>query len=299
MTPFATKLGKNCCIALAMTVLPFGALAANTVISSEWLSDRINDPTLVLLHVGEKKTYNKGHIPGAQRVDAHMDLSDPSSHSDDSLILELPSVARLTTTLEKWGISDDSTIVVYWSDDQVTPATRALFTLDWAGLGDQTFYLDGGLDAWKAADHEVASATMSPPRGSLTLSPRTELIVDAEWIQEHANEAGIALLDGRSRAFYDGVSKDRGKAGHIPGAASTPWTELVDRQLRLNDLISLRQSFDEAGVEPGDVVVAYCHIGQYATAVLLAARTLGHEVRLYDGAFQDWADRDLPVVSAN
>ena len=45
----------------------------------------------------------------------------------------------------------------------------------------------------------------------------------------------------------------------------------------------------------GDTVVAYCHIGQYATMVLLAAHTLGHDIRLYDGAFQDWAVRDLPV----
>jgi thiosulfate/3-mercaptopyruvate sulfurtransferase len=43
------------------------------------------------------------------------------------------------------------------------------------------------------------------------------------------------------------------------------------------------------------MVVAYCHIGQYATMALFAARTLGYEVKLYDGAFQDWAQRDLPV----
>jgi thiosulfate/3-mercaptopyruvate sulfurtransferase len=43
-------------------------------------------------------------------------------------------------------------------------------------------------------------------------------------------------------------------------------------------------------------VVAYCHIGQQATAVLFAARTLGHPVRLYDGSFEDWSRRtELPV----
>jgi thiosulfate/3-mercaptopyruvate sulfurtransferase len=65
----------------------------------------------------------------------------------------------------------------------------------------------------------------------------------------------------------------------------------------LKDQASLREIFSAAGVEPGDTVVAYCHIGQYATMVLFAARILGHEVRLYDGAFQDWAARDLPVTT--
>ena len=36
-------------------------------------------------------------------------------------------------------------------------------------------------------------------------------------------------------------------------------------------------------------MVAYCHVGQQATAVVLAARLLDIPVVLYDGAFQDWA----------
>jgi len=28
---------------------------------------------------------------------------------------------------------------------------------------------------------------------------------------------------------------------------------------------------------------------------MFAARSLGHEVLLYDGAWQDWASHDLPV----
>jgi thiosulfate/3-mercaptopyruvate sulfurtransferase len=47
--------------------------------------------------------------------------------------------------------------------------------------------------------------------------------------------------------------------------------------------------FARAGVKPGETIVAYCHVGQQATAVLFAARLLGHPVVLYDAAFQDWA----------
>jgi thiosulfate/3-mercaptopyruvate sulfurtransferase len=58
----------------------------------------------------------------------------------------------------------------------------------------------------------------------------------------------------------------------------------------------LMAMFNQAGVKPGDVVVAYCHIGQQASALLFAARLLGHEVRLFDGSMQEWArDTGRPV----
>ena len=57
----------------------------------------------------------------------------------------------------------------------------------------------------------------------------------------------------------------------------------------------MQKLFADAGVKPGDTVVAYCHIGQQATAVLLAARTLGFKVLLYDGSFEDWSRKDYPV----
>ena len=46
----------------------------------------------------------------------------------------------------------------------------------------------------------------------------------------------------------------------------------------------------------GETVVAYCHIGQQATAVIFGARLLGHLVLLYDGSFQDWATNNRGPV---
>ncbi|MFT3771643.1 MAG: rhodanese-like domain-containing protein [Minicystis sp.] len=55
--------------------------------------------------------------------------------------------------------------------------------------------------------------------------------------------------------------------------------------------------FAKAGVKPDDGVIGYCHVGQQATAMLFAARRLGHDVRLYDGSFEDWSlyHPDYPV----
>ena len=66
----------------------------------------------------------------------------------------------------------------------------------------------------------------------------------------------------------------------------------------LRGLDELRGVFRDAGVRESDTVVAYCHIGQFATVVLLAARQLGHDVLLYDGSINEWALNDLPVERA-
>ena len=120
-------------------------------------------------------------------------------------------------------------------------------------------------------------------------------------MQSKQGAAGIAIVDGRDKVFYDGVQSGGQRGGppvlgHIPGALSIPFADMFDDSTGLLwPADKLAGIFTQAGVKPGDEVVAYCHIGQQATAVLFAARTLGHKVRLYDGSMNDWSLRGLPV----
>ena len=73
----------------------------------------------------------------------------------------------------------------------------------------------------------------------------------------------------------------------------------MDRELNLTELVKQRLSrrdlFRNAGVKPGDQAIVYCHIGQQGTAVQFAARAVGIDAVLYDGSFEDWTLRNLPV----
>jgi thiosulfate/3-mercaptopyruvate sulfurtransferase len=74
---------------------------------------------------------------------------------------------------------------------------------------------------------------------------------------------------------------------------------MTTEDLKLKSAEELASVFAKAGVQPGDTVVTYCHIGQQATATLFGAMTLGHPVLLYDGSFEDWARRELPVENSS
>ena len=252
----------------------------------------------MVLQVGDRKTYDAEHVPGARFVNVSADLA-AANPDGKGLTLEMLPADILHDRLAALGISDASRIVVVASDGWWSPSTRLMFTLDYAGLS-RSSWLDGGLAGWKAAGQRTAAdvpafkpAVLSP------LRPRP-IVVDAAFVTAHQRRPGFAIVDARATEFYDGSQPGgrRGgpqKSGHLPGAVSAPYSELAtgDTQLRSPD--EIRSVFERAGVKPGDTIIGYCHIGQQATAMMFAARTLGHAVFLYDGSFEDWVMRDLPV----
>lgn len=284
---------------LLFTTIAF-AKPAPLAVDSKWLAAHLNDPDLVLLHVGDKAGFEAGHIKGARQVTLQ-DLHVSGDHASKGLILEMPAPDDLKKRLESYGISDHSRIVVYYGKDWVTPSTRIIFTLDYAGLGDRASLLDGGMGAWVKAGHPIVTEATPVKKGSLSPLKIKPLVVDAEFVKKNAGKKGIALVDGRASVFYDGVDTggshdEQHKTGHITGAGSVPFTSITNDDLMLRTPDEWRALLTKAGVKPGDTVLGYCHIGMQTTAVLFAARSLGHKVLLYDGSFQDWSrQKDFPV----
>ncbi|HST08451.1 MAG TPA: rhodanese-like domain-containing protein [Gemmatimonadaceae bacterium] len=297
-----TVLGGALCLELKpATVMAQKADArSQLLVSPAWLAQHVKDPNLVLLQVGDGGDYMNEHIPRARFASLGA-ISRPESRPDTGLSLEMLPAEALRTALEKLGISDKSNIVVYYAGDWVTPATRVVFTLDYAGLGSRVVLLDGGLEAWKQNGGKVTDVI--PPKAAGKLSPLQlrPLVVDANWVRANVGKPGIVLVDARAAAFYDGVRTGSGgphplRSGHIAGAKSVPFTGITDDNNVFRSQAELAALFAKANVQPGDTIVGYCHIGQQATGTLFAARLLGHPVKLYDGSFEDWsAHTDFPV----
>src|SRR6478672_12300950 len=83
-----------------------GAVHPEMIVSAKWLSEHLNDPKVIILHVEEKRSeYDKGHIPGAR----FLALEDFIVGED----AELPATEKLKDTFEKLGVSYDSRVVIY------------------------------------------------------------------------------------------------------------------------------------------------------------------------------------------
>lgn len=284
----------------------FAQAPPSPLVSTAWVAERLQDPTLVLLHVGPPQAYATTHLPGARLVTAPMFSVAGSSPNGGTLNLQMPEAETLRTSLQTLGITDGSQIVVYAATPQVmTTATRLMLTLQYAGLGERTFLMQGGMNAWVADGY--ATTDMVPDVPEVTpgaLSPLTivPLVVDGDAVEALRKSPGVRVVDARARVLFDGEQTGGGRdtphlTGHIEGAVSVPFNTTYTPQGHFRSVDELRMIFTAAGVQPGDTVVAYCHIGQQATATIFAARLLGFDVKLYDGSFEDWSRRPNAAVT--
>jgi len=292
---------RTALLTLLLATSTFAAAPRESLlVDAAWLKQHLHDANLVLLQVGDKASFENGHIAGARAVtlqDVHV-----SEHSDKGLILEMPAADELRKRLQSLGISDDSRVIVYYGKDWVSPTTRILFTLDYAGLGANASILDGGLAAWEKAGGAVTKEPTVPKSGKLSPLKLRPTVVDGATVRSRIGAKGYSVIDGRAAIFYDGVEagEDHGnvkqRSGHVRGALSIPFTTITNDDLTMKSAEEWSAMFAKAGVKKGDTVIGYCHIGMQTTAVLFAARTLGHPVLLYDGSFQDWnRHADWPV----
>ena len=291
-------------LALLLTASPALAQAPAArdalLVEPGWLMENLDRDDLVVIHVArnEEAMADLETVPGAAVMHLGQISYNQMEEGEAHAMLDVPDdLTPVREAFEAAGVSDDSRIVVLYDGGAFPNASRTVWTLQFLGRDQGVSILDGGLEAWIAAGGEVAPP-VTPARGSLTVRAAPDRRVDGRWVLDHGQDRGIALIDARRPASYDGTRPEApGRMGHIPGAGSLPQTELYQEDGRLRPASELRSLFEAAGYEEGDQVVAYCHIGYWASAVVFAARTLGWDAVLYDGSMTEWAaDAELPLV---
>jgi thiosulfate/3-mercaptopyruvate sulfurtransferase len=175
-------------------------------------------------------------------------------------------------------------------------ASRAFLTLDYLGL-PKISLLNGGLAKWRAEGRPVTSEQTPITPGHLTVKPRV-VTVDANWVNTHTGHRGYAFIDTRTTPEYLGTGERSGlrSEGHIAGARQLEWQQLfanADSAVFLDPGAIAKLYADRSA--PGDTLVTYCLVGYRASMTYFGARLSGLPVRIYDGSYQDWARRKLPV----
>ena len=283
-------------VAFAPLAPAAGQANPDILVSAGWLAERMDDPDLVVLHVGmERMGGVEEYVAGARSLEYH----DIAVERND-LITELAPVEDLVEAFRAAGLSSDQRVVVVGDPGHV--AARVFMTLDYLGHGDRTSVLDGGIAGWKAAGGEVSSEPAAPPgRGDFEAEVRDDMLVTAEWIHERLDDPAVTLIDARPDDEYTGERPGRDflRGGHVPGAYNLYWQDLTGEEIpALADLAEVRARFDEAGATEGGVVVNYCLIGMRASYTYMISRYLGYDAKFYDASWNDWGRReDLPLVT--
>lgn len=276
------------------------------LVTTGWLAGELTRPGLVILDTSwylpntgrsGRVEYRDGHIPGA----GYFDLDQASDHRS-SLPHMLPSDGEFSRYAGDLGVGSDSIVVVYDGSGNNLSAARVWWMFRAYGH-EQVYVLDGGLKKWKAEGRPLE-------RGDVTREPAVfRGRLNHSWVQDqHAVGQALAtgsaqVVDARSAGRYAATDPEPRiglPSGHMPGALSLPYNELVNPDGIAISEQALRQRLAAAGVRLDRPVIASCGSGVTACNLLFALYRLGHsDARLYDGSWTEWASSGAPIATGS
>ena len=263
------------------------------LVSTQWVADHLNDPNVRIVESNEDVIlYDKGHIPGAIKIDWVGDLNDP-------LIRDYLDADRFAKLLSSKGISKDTTVVFY-GDKNNWWATYAFWVFQLFGHTNAKI-MNGGRKKWEEEGRPMTTAVPKYPETDYPVPVRDDSKIRAfrDQVREHVNKGG-ALVDVRSPGEYSGEllhmadypQEGALRGGHIPGAKNIPWARAANDDGTFKSPADLRSLYEGQGITPDKDVVAYCRIGERSSHTwFVLTYLLGYpNVRNYDGSWTEWGN---------
>jgi thiosulfate/3-mercaptopyruvate sulfurtransferase len=269
----------------------------DTLVSTEWLSEHLDDPDLVVLDCtvsvqpGEdggmvvesgRAGFDAGHIPTAGFADLMGELAD----ADSPYGYAVPSPEEFAAVMGALGVGDNTRVVLYDSSMSVW-AARVWWMLRWVGF-DRAALLDGGLAAWQAEGRPLSTEPADEPVRVLTPAPRPELIADRDEVFAAIGDESVRLIDVMPDAHYRGEMVMYARPGHIPTAENVPVMALLDETGHYKSTDELAALL---GGDAGTRAITYCGGGIAASSTAFVMTRLGYtDVAVYTASLQEWAE---------
>ena len=269
------------------------------LVSTTWLAENLSNPNVVVVESDEDLLlYATGHIPGAVKIDWHTDLNH-------AVLRDYLSGEDFSALLSRGGISRDTTVILY-GDNKNWWAAYALWVFKLFGHPDVRL-LDGGRELWIAEGRELTTEATVSDKTDYPVIERDDSLYRA-YRDDVLAHLGKPLIDVRSPAEYTGERThmpnypEEGalRGGHIPGAASIPWSKAANDDATFRPFEQLKELYiDNEKFDPSKELIAYCRIGERSSHTWFVLKyLLGFEnVKNYDGSWTEWGSLvGVPIV---
>ncbi|MEA2638014.1 MAG: thiosulfate/3-mercaptopyruvate sulfurtransferase [Chloroflexota bacterium] len=266
------------------------------LVSGDWLQANPDEQRVVVLDVrgrhpssalahAKRAEYAEAHIPGAVFVDWEHDFVDVA----DPVPYQIASSDVFAARAAALGIGDGDLIVTY---DDYYGIFAARVAWSFRFYGAEARVLDGGWRTWVDEGRPTGAPVTQRQGAVFTPRARTALRRSLDEV-EVASAGGVTLVDARPRHLFLGEPGAAG-TGHIPGARSLPYQELVDGATGLFATpAAIARLLRDAGIDPARPpreLIATCGTGVSATVALIALELAGvHGAGVYDGSFSEWS----------
>ena len=194
---------------------------SDVLVDADWAEAHIGDPHVVIVEVDEDTSaYDKGHIPGAIKIDWKKDLQDPVRR-------DFVDRTGFEALLSERGISNDDTVLLYGGNNNWF-AAYAYWYFRLYGH-DKVLLLDGGRKKWELDSRELSTDVPERPRTSYTareqdrsLRALRDEVIDAIGKRNLVDVRSPDEFAGRLLAPAHLPQEQAQRAGHIPPRATCP-----------------------------------------------------------------------------
>jgi thiosulfate/3-mercaptopyruvate sulfurtransferase len=274
---------------------------ARSVAQPDWLEANLDNPKVRIIEVStEAGLYERGHIKNAIKFVWHTDLVDTVNRD----IINAKNFSKL---VQKAGISDDTTVVLYGDKNNWFAAWGAwIFNI--YGQKDVRV-LDGGRVKWEKDGRPLTTVVPTLPAGNFVATKadkglRATLINDVLPVAKKRVKAD--LIDIRGADEYNGkifaapgFQELSVRAGHIPGAINVPWGANVNADGTFKTVAELKKLYADKGVDGKQNIITYCRIGERSSLTwFVLSEILGYNVKNYDGSWTEYGNSvGVPIVN--
>jgi thiosulfate/3-mercaptopyruvate sulfurtransferase len=262
---------------------------ADVLVTAEWAEQHLGQPGIVFVEVDEDTSaYDKGHIPGAVKLDWKTELQDPVRR-------DFIGKEQFEQLLSAKGVGNDDTVVLYGGNNNWF-AAYAYWYFKLYGHRDLKL-LDGGRKKWELDSRELTEEL--PQRAATQYAAGEQDASIRAFRDEVLGAIGQQnLVDVRSPDEFAGrllapahlpqESSQRG--GHIPTAVNIPWSKAANEDGTFRSDDELRKLYSEAGVDLSKDTIAYCRIGERSSHTWFALHELLDQpnVKNYDGSWTEY-----------
>ncbi|WP_018024922.1 sulfurtransferase [Corynebacterium ulceribovis] len=263
-------------------------------VSAQELSAQIHDGnTPVILDTRWTKgilsysQFTMAHIP--QSLYCNVEEAMCSWPSREAGRNPIPTASRLQRFLRQAGITSDSSVVVY-DTENCKMAGRTWWVLRWAGVRDVKI-LTGGIKEWEAEALQIVGgpgrlANRSKYQVQLDSIPSLNTEQVLQWMN-----AGKVIVDTREPNRFRGLTEKLDfQAGHIKGAVNIPVDQLYNRRDGWASEDKVRTLFAEVGVTDASQAVLYSGSGLHSSLAIAAMHNVGMPgAANYIGGWSQWS----------
>lgn len=264
-------------------------LPDTSLVSADWLAERLHRPDLVIVDTRKGDGYSSAHIPGARKLALDPHLHHPGRVEDPQVFAA--EMARL-------GIGPDTDIIAYDDGNNLFGA-RLWWVLHYHGH-TRVRVLDGGWGGWVAAGLPVTDASApDPDPGAFMPRIVPDLLAETADMRAAMDDPDALILDVREMAEWMRQEPTAmSMAGHVPGALHLVWTDVINPAThRFRPAEDLRARFNAVGLRPDARIIVYCQGGIRAAHTVLALTIAGFaRVRNYEGSWAEWSRQRMPCV---